>query len=1057
VSPKGASLLEAAGFIVVRTPLLPFDAFTTWSDGLSARSMTERASLARAVADDIRLLLGRLADVYRDPLVREALRIASPDLADALDNWLAGHASDGARVSKALARYFVRMTCRPTPFGLFSGCSLGEIAEVTHLELDSRDRYRRIARVDCGQLFDAVRQAVGERSARHRMVFRSNDSIAFRGGRLTLVESRFTGKNLSWHLVAIDDAPEIRAVLRLAETGARFDELVRSLVGDEVVESEAEEFVHELVDSQVLLSDLQFGVTGEDPLVQVLNAAQVSGATTLTTALQAVQKQVGNLNDAGLGLERDAYDQVTNELKTVCTNVNEAQVVQVDMFKAIRRLELGSDLVEEVANAVGILARLPHRRRDHLSEFRKRFRERYDKQDIPITEAIDGEYGVGLPDSEGPSDRPSPAERDWDAFLVERYIDVRRRNLEELEIKLDQVDRFLVDKLDDRFPTSLAALISVGNSEGGPVGEAGSSALLKGVTGPSGATFLGRFCHGDEHLLQRVRDHIRTEEERDPEAIFAEIAHVPGGRVGNILFRPRVRQYEIPYLCKSGVEPEFQLAVSDLLVRVAGERIELWSMRLGRRIVPRLTNAHNHAAPWNLPLYRFLCALQDQDALLGVGWSWGALGTCSYLPRVRYGRVVLSRALWRISTERISKEAKASADERFSLVQRLRDEFGMPRHVALIEGDNELTIDLDNVVLTDLLFDSARDKHGLVLSELWPSPGRMATRGPEGSFTNEVVVPLARSAVLPSSGGPKSRAPTRSTLTRSFPPGSEWVYARLYTGEGLVERLLLDVVRPLVADILRSIPIANWHFVRYHDADHHVRLRFSCPSADARALCRERVDLCLLEASRDGLIHKAEYGTYEREVERYGEAGIELAERAFTIDSAAVLDLVHAYPGDQGHSMREQLLVPGIEWLLAALGLDGPAREQVLGRAVAPLDPRTKKSWASHFRQHRNLIRRLLAPTGVDEGSAELDAVWRPGLSILRQRSTSLAGLQGRVEQMRGGTSWAGLGDFFLGLTHMHANRLVRNKERVEAEPRTYDAIRLHYRSLAAIAKASTP
>src|SRR5205807_7013034 len=105
----------------------------------------------------------------------------------------------------------------------------------------------------------------------------------------------------------------------------------------------------------------------------------------------------------------------------------------------------------------------------------------------------------------------------------------------------------------------------------------------------------GRFCHAGDQLCQLVRAHLAAEEAVHPDRVFAEVVHLPEGRVGNILSRPVLRSYEIPYLGRSGAPPSRQLSLSDLLVSVQGERIVLRSRRLGREVIPRLTTAPNHA------------------------------------------------------------------------------------------------------------------------------------------------------------------------------------------------------------------------------------------------------------------------------------------------------------------------------------------------------------------------------------------------------------------------------------------------------------------------------
>src|SRR4029077_11137805 len=98
------------------------------------------------------------------------------------------------------------------------------------------------------------------------------------------------------------------------------------------------------------------------------------------------------------------------------------------------------------------------------------------------------------------------------------------------------------------------------------------------------------------------------------------------------------------FLGASGADRDHQIAVSDLLVSVEGDRIVLRSKRLGQEILPRNTTAHNFMGA-SLAVYRFLCSIANQ----GIGdayWSWGVMADLPFLPRVRRGRFILARARW---------------------------------------------------------------------------------------------------------------------------------------------------------------------------------------------------------------------------------------------------------------------------------------------------------------------------------------------------------------------------------------------------------------------------
>ena len=90
-----------------------------------------------------------------------------------------------------------------------------------------------------------------------------------------------------------------------------------------------------------------------------------------------------------------------------------------------------------------------------------------------------------------------------------------------------------------------------------------------------------------------TRTILQREEANQPDCVYAEIVHLPESRIGNILMRPVLRKYEIPYLCGTTLSEEFQIPVTDLLVRIEGDKVVLRSKKLNKQVIPRMTTAHN--------------------------------------------------------------------------------------------------------------------------------------------------------------------------------------------------------------------------------------------------------------------------------------------------------------------------------------------------------------------------------------------------------------------------------------------------------------------------------
>jgi lantibiotic biosynthesis protein len=450
--------------------------------------------------------------------------------------------------------------------------------------------------------------------------------------------------------------------------------------------------------------------------------------------------------------------------------------------------------------------------------------------------------------------------------------------------------------------------------------------------------------------------------------------------------------------------------------------------------VPRLTTAHNE--DWrNLGVYRLLCALQRQHVAvgpLGLAWDWGPLQHAPFLPRVVSGRLVLSRARWNVTEAELRALGQRRTVDQFAAVQAWRAERRLPRYVALADLDKELVIDLDNVLSVGALVHHLRGRRGARLVEMFPDPDALCVTGPEGRFVHELTVPFVQAV----SGRPEAdkgvpRA-TTSSVRRRFPPGSEWLYAKLYTGTGTADQALNHLVAPLVRSSLASGAADAWFFVRYADPDWHLRLRLHGEPRRLHAEVLPSLEAAAAPLLETGQLWRLQLDTYEREVERYGgDRGIELAEQVFAADSDAVLTIIGLLSGDAGLDLRWRLAMCAIDLLFDDLGLTLEEKRSVVRRTrdgfarEFAIDGDFRNRVGQRYRAERASLEALLDP-GHDP-PPPLPA----GLDALRRRSVRLAPVAAELRQLdEAGRLWATISDIAIAHAHMHANRLLRSAQR---------------------------
>ena len=223
-----------------------------------------------------------------------------------------------------------------------------------------------------------------------------------------------------------------------------------------------------------------------------------------------------------------------------------------------------------------------------------------------------------------------------------------------------------------------------------------------------------------QHLLKRESSvaTVATAISLNPDKILAEIVHLPESRTGNILKRPHLRCYEIPYIAKSTLPLLNQLKISDLVVSVSNNRVILKSKRLQKEVLPRLTNAHNYS-PKALPIYHFLCDLEYQNKRRYIVFTWPKMAyKFPFLPRVIYKDIILSKAKWIISKETIQKIITQPSDENLlDWITEWRKKYYVTEYVQLIQGDNALLIKLTHLESVRLFVNMIKNKNNVILEE----------------------------------------------------------------------------------------------------------------------------------------------------------------------------------------------------------------------------------------------------------------------------------------------------------------------------------------------------
>ena len=1048
---------EPSGFFVLRAPLLSIDAWQRWGDDadLEGQRAFIRAHLER-------------------PEIREALALASRSLQDSLASWTRDPDSEGGqKVERALVRYLSRMSTRPTPFGLFAGCGVGELGDRTEVRVPSLAAHRRHTRLDNDYLVQLTEDLLRRPSVRQHVRYRPNNSLCEHGEQLRYVEPQRAGQDRTYSLVVLESNEFVSIAVERARDGATASEIARALVASdpEVDLEEASGFVDSLIDSHILISDLEPAVTGREPIHELIDAlAEIPGVDAEKSALLRVRQILAGIDEIRpFRPQDDAYAEIERELETTGTSADRQHLLQVDMQLGLGQATLHERIVPELVRAATfVMQYCPQPGDVYMSEFCRRFEQRYERAEVPLLEVLDEDSGIGFGQLTAEGNDPEPMlagvnlargrkqaiGRVWGAFeeVLLRKLEAMVPGQIEIELSIEDFAHAPPEAVD--LPDACALNVTVAAQSAAAIDAGDYRAVLHLVDGPSAVNWLGRFCHGDPTMKAHVERALRQEEALRPDAVFAEIVHLPEGRTGNVLHRPVLREYEIPVLSRSGADAEHQLPPEDLLVTVWDGRVVLKSKRLGKEVIPRLCSAHAFPNPTNIGLYRFLGFLQTGGLPMRTSWTWGALDPQrSFVPRVVMGRVVLSLARWALKSHMLAPLYAATRAERWEAMQELRRRLDLPRHVSILRGDNVMPIDLENRLSVESAIWLLKREPVANLVEVYPPPAETWVEGPEGPLTHEIVLPIVRStpATQPADT-PWLHTSSEPVAVRRFIPGSEWLYLKLYASPRSCDRALLALA-PSIRDAQDRGDIDRWFFLRFGDSEGwHLRLRLHGDPTRLMSEVLPRVHAVLAPMVADRQIWNVQLDSYHREVEHWGgPRSVLLAEDFLWHDSEAVLSILERYADDPSAQAqaRWQLALLGVDALWSAIGLPLEGRRDLAEACRDAL----RREFNVHAGTEKQLSHRFRsARKGVE---ALFEAALPEGRAILDRRTDALAPVFAQMHALhRDGLASRSMIELAPRFAHLHVNRILRSKLR-EQEFVLMDMLTRHLRSMVARAKVA--
>jgi len=848
------------------------------------------------------------------PAVIEALYLATPSLIERIDTWKnKPDSKQGKKVEQALLKYMIRMGTRPTPFGLFAGIHTGKIGSETKLRSDSLASDGRKTRLDMFYL-SAIKEHILRTDVRSdNLTYLPNPSHYIVAEQCRYIETYQSKKTRQYRLSAIETDEYFEFFLTSAKKGLSFNALVKIFIEHykDAEQENVEEYLQQLIDESILVANIPLPLTGTSSDRALLQSLYQVNEETIADHLSTVLHQLDTL-DQNKGADVSKYKGILEHLNQLPIKAEESKLFQADIYRNFKDCELSQAQVSQLLRQLVLLKGLGHQSTDIFSDFIAKFNARYEGQFVQLDKLLDDESGISFSNETGyespllaglnlakrSSNSASAPKTSMLESLVTRAISApENRNKSIITLKSKELKKHLSKQsVDQNLPVSFAAMVSLFQDD-----KQNPIIKFNGCYGPSAANLLGRFCHLNTELENKVKQHLVHEEEHSPDVIFAEIVHMPEGRPGNVIARPQLRKYEIVFMADSTLAPDYQIPVNDLYVWVEGSQVKLWSKRLKKQIIPRLSSAHNFSSR-SLSIYKFLSMTQRQSGMAPSFSLPASQAMASFVPRIMLDNLVLSEKLWRIPRKELEETIK-DLEIDIEKLTTLQDKYQLDDMVSYSVNDNVLQLNLKNPQMLEILLAETKGRIEIELKEVLAAQYKTPVTGKgDEYYANELIIPFFNE------DGKKHQtlkeAPQANIeakpIKRRFSPGSEWLSLKIYSGNSSVENILADKLLPLIEQSREYF--SKWFFIRYGDPNWHLRLRFHGEPSKLYSQLLPLLNDILEPMVENNEIHKIELFTYEREVERYGgPASMALAESLFMFDSqliAKAAQLIQQYGED---------------------------------------------------------------------------------------------------------------------------------------------------------------
>lgn len=755
------------------------------------------------------------------PALKESIRNASSYFYGIIKDLEAGDILfQSEAVQITIAKYFNRARYRATPFGSFGSIGLTSLTDGGNCAIEVLSDRGEVVYQDWKKTRATIHQ--WKENDIHSLKFLANDSWYIVGSLIRYI----CQQDSEFEICEIPYYTEVENILKTCKTITTFDHLFEELKKDGFTTDELQGIIMELIECGILMQQFSPNIIGQDYFTRI-GAAPEPGA--------------------------EEY------IISTCTTVSGG---------------MGKEQFADLRSLLDLLSRQKAKvRTGDLDRFISAFKNRYDKQEVPLMLALDPFTGIGYGNLENytagsiigdlltEEKAEDPADTVADKMRKSLLKDaIFGKSVIDLETLLSREP----EKESLPFPNTFSALVSIQDE----------LLVLEQLGGTTANLLAGRFSLGNKEVLGFCKDIVNIEQEANPDVLFFDIAYSGESDIDNVNRREQIYDYQVNIL--NFIDLPGTIHLQDIFIKIIGEELILFSKSLKKRLVPRLASSYSYSRS-QLALFRLLCDVQTQNINFSPLPDLAELfNGLDYIPRIQYRNIICSTAKWLINRKEAAKT--------FTEFRNFLNSLHLSQYIKIGEADQTLLLDSTKDQDLRLLHSILKVRRALWIQESF-SPFKTTVCDEQGNkYLSEYVVSFYHKERLYQ---PFHAMNNSTEVKRIYPVGDTWLCYELFCHPQNSEVLLYDYIRPFLHQ--NQAIIKQWFFVRYNEDGDHIRLRIKLSEKEKFGYFLQFFSEKVLCPTYSVILNNARMCSYSRELERYGADNIYTVEALFHEDARYIL------------------------------------------------------------------------------------------------------------------------------------------------------------------------